>query len=226
MSLIEQIIEPLVSGDHLTWEEFIRRWEAMPEVKLAELIGGIVYMPSPITAGHGDMAGQLAGWLQVYAANTPVCRSGGETTWHMRNDAPQPDAHLRILEEFGGKAQLKGQYFHGAPELIVEVSLTTTSYDLFEKKSLYQSAGVDEYVVMLLPLREVRWSRLEGGVYRPVSASPEGVLRSSVFPGLWLNVPALVEGRMKEVLETLQHGLDSAEHEQFLERISKGPSEN
>ena len=41
-------ILPLEHGDHLTREEFERRYEAMPHVRKAELIEGVVYMPSPV----------------------------------------------------------------------------------------------------------------------------------------------------------------------------------
>ena len=47
-------IEPLSPGDQLTRaEEFLRPiWEAHPEIKRAELLGGIVYMPSPLSVQH------------------------------------------------------------------------------------------------------------------------------------------------------------------------------
>ena len=36
-------VPPLVAGDRLTRDEFLRRWAAHPEIKIAELLGGLVY---------------------------------------------------------------------------------------------------------------------------------------------------------------------------------------
>lgn len=50
-----QAIPPLQAGDFLTRAEFERRYHNHPELKKAELIEGIVYMPSPVNAAyHGD----------------------------------------------------------------------------------------------------------------------------------------------------------------------------
>src|SRR3989442_193806 len=139
MSAVEQM---LVAGDKLSREEFLRRWEAMPHVKRAELIGGIVYMPTPLSRDHGVVDTRADAWLAVYAAFTPGCEAGANTTWLMEEDAPQPDVHLWILPEYGGQARLQGLYPGGAPELATEVCRSSTAYDLHQKKDLYRSAGV------------------------------------------------------------------------------------
>ena len=59
MATAEERIPPLVEGQRLTREEFLRRWEAMPELKRAELIGGVVHMPSPLSAAHGEPDGRI-----------------------------------------------------------------------------------------------------------------------------------------------------------------------
>src|SRR5207247_2349221 len=99
MASVEQLeqTEELRAGDNLTFDEFISRWEAMPKVKFAELIGGVVYMPSPLSVHHGDMDGLVGTWLGTYAASTPGFKSGHSATWHMEDDGPQPDNYLRLL---------------------------------------------------------------------------------------------------------------------------------
>src|ERR1700681_447927 len=116
MSTVEQEIPPLVRGDKLTRDEFLRRWEAMPKVKFAELIGGIVYMPSPLSRGHGVPDTRVACWLGTYAAFTPGCEAANNVTWLMREDSPQPDVYLRLLPEHGGQSRNAGPYAEGAPE--------------------------------------------------------------------------------------------------------------
>jgi Uma2 family endonuclease len=220
MAIVEQQIEPLRPGDYLCRDEFLHRWEAMPELKRAELIGGIVYMPSPLSVAHGQMTSWVNGWLLLYAVHTPGCAVGNATTWLMRKDAPQPDVHLRILPEFGGHSQPSGSLVEGAPELAAEVCLSSTSYDLHQKKSLYESADVNEYVTVLLSEKEVRWHWLVSGSYQLLAPTPDGTLQSVIFPGLWLNVPALLKGDMLQVLESLNEGLRSFEHAAFVSRLA------
>lgn len=48
-------LPPLENGDRLNRFEFERRYEAMPQVKKAELIEGIVYMPAALRfKSHGQ----------------------------------------------------------------------------------------------------------------------------------------------------------------------------
>ena len=216
-------VAPLVAGDKLSWDEFIRRWEGVPEMENAELIGGIVYMPSPVSLPHGKMSNWVSLWLGYYEIHTPGCECAENTTWRMGDDGPQPDEFLRILPLHGGQSDMESVYPRGAPELIVEVSLSSEDYDLHQKKDLYETAGVLEYVVVLLREREVRWFRLTDGKFAIQSANKDedarGVIKSAVFPGLWLDVPALLAGRTKEVLSTLVAGLASDEHADFVRRL-------
>ena len=220
-------VEPLVAGDKLDWDEFIRRWEGVPEMEHAELVGGVVYMPSPVSMPHAKMSFFVGHWLHHYAIHTPGCEGGTDATWRMGDDGPQPDAFLRILPSHGGQSDMERVYPRGAPELLVEVSLSSEDYDLHQKKKLYETAGVREYVVILLREREVRWFRLTDGKFAMQSANENenenedarGVIKSAVFPGLWLDVPALLAERTKEVLSTLQDGIASDEHAEFVRRL-------
>src|SRR5437870_1661176 len=121
MSTAEQVSRPLVSGEKLTREEFLRRWEALPELKFAELLEGVVYIPSPLSASHSSEDFVVAHWLGDYTQETPGCEGGLNATWLMQEDAPQPDCHLRILPEYGGQSAEEGGLYSGAPELIVEI---------------------------------------------------------------------------------------------------------
>lgn len=234
MSTVERSVPPLVAGDKLTTDEFLRRWEAMPGLKRAELIGGIVYlpspwikdyggvdMPSPLSRDHGGSDFQLGTWLGVYAAHTPGCEGGhGVTQVMTEEDSPQPDVHLRVLPAYGGQSTDAGKYVGGAPELVAEISLSSTSYDLHQKYALYESAGVQEYLAVLLEEQEVRWHRLVGESYEVMSTDADGVLRSHVFPGLWLDPVAMLAGDLSRVLAVLNDGLATAEHRTFVDRLA------
>jgi len=217
---IEQRIPPLVAGDKLTRAEFLRRWEAHPEIKNAELIGGIVYMSSPVSAEHGDMDGDVGGWLFTYRMATPCTACGHNTTSFLLDDTPQPDINLRILPEYGGSSWVEGKYLGGVPELLAEICRSSASYDLHVKLDLYQAARIPEYLAILLFEQEVRWHVLVDGQYQLLPPDPDGLLRSRVFPGLWLDGKALLAGNMQQVLARLQEGLHSPEHERFVAELA------
>jgi Uma2 family endonuclease len=222
MATVEQV-PPLVPGDFLTREEFFRRWEAHPKIKKAELIGGIVYMPSPLSVDHGDMDNDLGGWLFTYKIATPGCACGHNTTSILLEDSPQPDINLRLLPEYGGTSWVDEDdgFLHGVPELFVEVCRSSAAYDLHQKFNLYQAAGVPEYLAVLLYEKEIRWHRLVNKVYQIMQPDSQGIWRSQKFPGLWLDGPALLTGNMNHVLAKLQEGIQSAEHQAFVDQLAR-----
>jgi Uma2 family endonuclease len=220
MATVLREVEPLSAGDHLTRDEFFRRWEAMPHIKRAELIGGIVHVTSPLSADHGRITHYMSHWLGHYALYTPGCDGGGNATWLMLTDSPQPDVHLRIASGPGATSKEKGEYLEGAPEFIVEVCLTSASYDLHEKLDLYRTAGVKEYLALLIHGQEVRWHRLVAKSYQLMPEPRDGIYRSDVFPGLWLDASALFEGNMMKVIETLERGLHTPEHDAFVKELA------
>ncbi len=212
----EARVPPLVAGDKLTRAEFLRRWEDHPEIKLAELIGGLVFMPSPVSVERGDTDNDVGTWLGVYKAATPGTAAGHNTTTFLLDDVPQPDVYLRILPDFGGTSWVEDKYLHGVPELLTEVSLTSESYDLHVKLDLYEAAKIPEYLVVLLYEQEIRWHILVGDRYEQMPPGADGLWRSRVFPGLWLDGRSLSSGDLGQVLARLQEGLQSPEHQRFV----------
>jgi Uma2 family endonuclease len=215
-SFAETMSEELANGDNLSRDEFIRIWEKLPNLKKAELIEGIVYMPSPLKLRHSVTDNDLTIWLGTYRLATPFCQSGSNGTWLMLESAPQPDQFLRLLPEAGGQSHLENDLPVGAPELAIEVASSTVSYDLHQKLRLYREAGVQEYLVAILRKPEIRWHRRVGDEYLLLEPDSAGVFRSLVFPGLWLNSPALLRGDMNAVMAMLQEGLRSPEHAEFV----------
>jgi Uma2 family endonuclease len=219
-TLVDERVPPLAAGDKLTREAFLRRWEANPEIKSAELIGGIVYMPSPVSAEHGDMDGHVGTWLGTYMAATPGTAQGHNTTTFLLDDTPQPDLNLRILPEHGGVSCVENRYLRGAPELLAEICYSSAAYDLHVKLDLYQAAKVPEYLAILLYEQEVRWHVLTGSQYQVIHQDGDGLWRSQTFPGLWLDGGALLAGDRRRMLERLQEGIQSAEHRQFVAQLA------
>ena len=216
-------LPPLENGDRLTRPEFERRYQAMPHIKKAELIEGVVYVASPLRfEPHAEPHGQIITWLGVYHAATPGVRLGDNATVRLDMDnEPQPDGLLRLNESVGGRSRLSDDgYVEGAPELIVEVAASSASYDLGNKLNVYRRNQVQEYLVWQVYDQRLDWFRLSEGEYVLLQPDTEGIVRSEVFPGLWLAVPALLEGNLAQVLSVLQSGLATSEHAVFVEQLS------
>lgn len=195
-------VPSLENGDHLSAREFLRRYEAMPEVKKAELIQGIVHMASPVRLDlHGKPDALIQGWLCVYAASHPEATHATNVTVRLdSDDVAQPDAVLFLDADHGGKTVVdESGYLSGAPELIVEIAASSVSRDAREKLVSYRRAGVAEYLLWRVLDEEIDWFVLEEDEYRPIQPE-EGLLRSRVFPGLALPVAAALAGDLATVL--------------------------
>lgn len=214
---------PLENGDRLTRPEFERRYHAMPKVKKAELIEGVVYMGSPVRfEPHAEPHSNIIGWLWVYRSATPGVRLGDNATTRLDlENEPQPDALLRIAS--GGNSSISEDgYVEGAPELVVEIAASSASYDSHDKLRMYRRNGVQEYLVWKIYNNRIDWFQLNEGEYILLEPDAAGIIRSQVFPGLWLAVSAMLEGNLAEVLAVLQQGLGSAEHGDFVEQLRGG----
>lgn len=212
-------IPPLESGDRLTRAEFERRYEAAPEKFKAELIEGVVYVASPVRSFHGVPHADLVTWLGVYRAATLGVSVADNTTTRLDLDnEPQPDALLRI--EIGGNSTIsKDGYIEGAPELVAEIATSSAAIDLGSKKNAYRRNGVQEYLVWQTFENRLSWWRWQAE-FVLIEPDGDGIIRSSAFPGLWLNVPALLEGQMIEVLNVLQAGIANPEHQAFVQKLA------
>jgi Uma2 family endonuclease len=217
-----ELSEPLLeAGDRLSRDEFERRCELLPHVKKAELIEGTVYMPSPARYRmHAKPHSQLNMWLAVYASETPGVEAADNSTVRLDLDnEPQPDLLLFKLPTKGGQARISADdYIEGAPELVVEIVGSSRAYDLHQKKTAYRRNGVREYLAWITGEGRLVWWELREGEYQEMVPAADGLLKSGVFPGLWLEAAALLRGDMKAVLAALRRGLDSPEHHTFLAR--------
>lgn len=219
---LDDALPALENGDRLTRAEFERRYEAMPHLKKAEFIEGVVYVPSPVRHRlHGAPHAQLMTWLGLYTANTPGVEVGDNSSVRLDLDnEPQPDALLFIGPIHGGQVRISDDgIIEGAPELVAEVASSSVSYDLHTKLHVYRRNGVREYIVWRVLEREIDWFVLRDGQYERMPADAQGLVRSEVFPGLWLDPAALIRGDLSTVLAIIQQGLASPGHHAFVARL-------
>ncbi|MFI5461274.1 MAG: Uma2 family endonuclease [Isosphaerales bacterium] len=226
MSTAERVklktLPPLEAGQHLEQPTFHDRYEAMPPDTRAELVGGVVYMPSPLSGDHGEEHSNVSGWLFHYRRFTPGVRSPNDTTVKLDPQGePQPDCQLRIPAELGGQTYVDDEgYIAGAPELVVEVARSSRYYDLKQKKADYERAGVREYVVVELDPNRIHWFIRRGTRFAVLRPGPDGIYRSRVFPGLWLDPKALYAEDLDRLIQVLEQGLATREHAAFVARLA------
>jgi Uma2 family endonuclease len=215
-------IPPLVAGQRLRRDEFHRRYEAMPPGTRAELIGGVVYMPSPLRDRHGTLTVLAGAWLSLYRFRTPGLSVSADATVELDElGEPQPDVSMRILPEYGGQSHNAGEYIGGAPELIVEVAGSSRGVDLGPKLADYERAGVVEYLVVALDPDEVYWHARRGDRLERVAPGADGLYRSARFPGLWLDPSALLADDGPALVAVLERGLATAEHAAFVAQLAE-----
>jgi hypothetical protein len=217
-------LPPLAQGDRLSRSEFLQRYAAMPGRVRAERIEGIVHMAAAaVSAGfHGQPLTHLLAWLANYELATPGVVTATDSTVHLDLDNdPQPDACLRILESHGGAARLDAEGFIvGSPELTAEIAGSSAAIDLGAKLNVYRRNGIREYIVHRTYDAELDWFVLRDGQYVRQTPDSNGILRSEVFPGLWLKTDAMIVGRLSEVMSVLQQGLVSDEHSKFVAKLA------
>lgn len=216
-------IPPLEGGDILTREEFERRYNAMPYLKKAELIEGRVYMPAAVRRSHGKAHSEISGWLLNYCIATPGVELNDNTTVRLdESNESQPDLALRITSETLGRSRISADdYLEGPPELIVEVAGSSVSYDLHDKFRVYQRNRVQEYIVWQIYENRLDWFQLVAGKYAALTRDEDEMIRSQVFPGLWLAVDALLAGDLAEVMMVLQQGIQTEEHAVFVQKLNE-----
>jgi len=226
-ALPHDVVPLLENGDRLTRDEFECRYAAMPHLTKAELIEGVVYMPSPVRhRQHGQPHACLIGWLLYYQAGTPGVEVSDNSSVRLDLDnEPQPDALLLIDPACGGQSCISADGFiAGAPELVAEVASSSVSYDLHAKLHVYRRNGVREYIVWRVLEREVDWFVLRAGQYERLPLDADGLWWSAGFAGLWLDPAALVRGDVATVLAVVQRGLASPEHAAFVTRLHPPPA--
>jgi len=195
----------LESGDVMTRDVFERRYGLRPDLKKAELVEGVVYVASPVRNTHGFGTSSIQAWLGAYVR--------GQKGLHIRDNVTvrldpstevQPDVLLRRDESLGGQSRISADDFiEGAPELVAEVALSSASIDLNAKMRAYERAGVREYIVWQIFEGMFDWFVLRDGAFVRRSPDEDGMIKSEVFPGLCLDVAAMLQGDLDLVFVAL-----------------------
>jgi Uma2 family endonuclease len=190
----------------------------------AELIEGIVFMAAAVRhSQHGQPQRLLIGWLDRYIGATPGTDGGLNATVVLDEDnVPQPDGYLFLPAEVGGQCSLAPDgYLEGPPALVAEISASTKSIDLHLKFQAYRRNGISEYIVWRVREKAIDWFVLQDGDYQLLPPDADGILKSRICPGLWLDPTALVKRRTRRVQEVLDLGMATPEYREFADRVAR-----
>ena len=224
MSTIQTRVSSLQNGQRLDRAEFHERYAAMPSGTRAELIEGIVRMPSPLSNDHGEANFPLVVWIDHYLEKTPGLRGAINASTLLDDRAePQPDVLVRIPAESGGSSRLENGFIVGPPELVVEIARASRATDLGSKKTDYERAGVAEYLVVELEPDRIHWFALRQGRFQVIAPGADGISRSEIFPGLWLDADALFHNDRARLRAVVDQGVATAEHARFEARLRNFP---
>lgn len=197
---------PLHNGDRMSPDEFLWRSEQIPELKKAELIKGVVYLASPVSRPHSAYEAFFGAWLTHYAvAKNEDLWIGSNPTLRLEGSVVQPDVAL-----LRRGASLTEGYLEVTPDLVVEVSYSSKTYDLGLKLATYRSASVPEYLTVLVQSRRIEWRVLNGSRYRLLQLPKDGILKSPNFPGLWLDTKALFPLDRLRLFAAVDRGVKTA----------------
>ncbi len=204
LSTLRTVLE---SGDHLTPAEFDAIYTDDYDGR-AELIDGVVYVPSPVRFGvHGSPHSWLATLLGAYAARTPGVAAGIDSTIRFEDGGRlQPDV---CLVRPGADSRMIDDYLVSAPGLVAEIAASSANIDMHEKMEVYRRNGVAEYLVWRVLDGAIDLFRLVDGAYVKVEADAAGVVHSTEFPGLVIPCAQLLAGDMAGAFETVLSAMDA-----------------
>ncbi len=216
-------IPELVDGDRMTADEFERRYHASSHIKKAELIDGVVYVASPVSAEHSSPHAIVPQWLGYYQLATPFLHCYIDGTIRLDNqNQPQPDVFLLIDPDRGGRTTISpDHYVEGAPELVIEISVSSKAFDLKEKLEVYRKSGAREYIVWRVLDKAIDWFVLREGRYERLAVDADGLYQSRIFPGLWLDPEAIIRGDRPAVNRAVQLGMATPEHHDFVDGLER-----
>lgn len=179
-------------------------------------------MGSPVSITHAQPDAIVISWLTVYAAQTPATQALANVTVILDSEnTVQPDSLLRLLPARNGRTQeTEAKLLSGPPELVVEIAASSASIDAHKKLAAYQRSGVAEYLLWRVDEERFDWLHLEDEQYVAAQPDAAGILRSRVFPGLQVSVAALLAGDSAAVLASLQEGLASPAHADFVRSLT------
>lgn len=211
-------IPPLRTGDRMSRTEYAAIYEPLPTDFRAQLIEGVVYLSGPVKYSHGSATSRLTGLVGMYSGWTKGVSGSLHPTIRLDEmNEPEPDAVLLIDADHGGQTFTPPEDFlTGPPEWIGEVVETRDALEFGPKWNAYARNGVREYVVWCLEDQSITWFILRDGRYEARTPDADGVVRSDVFPGLWLDVVAMIEDNFPRLKVVIEQGLASPEHAAFV----------
>lgn len=169
----------------------------------AELMDGVMIMHSPATLRHDDLMGFLLFLLRGYAESRQLGKVlGPNAIMHLGERRRFAPDLMFIRQE---RLRLPwAKEFQGAADWVIEIlSEHTRSYDLREKRAIYQEVGITEIWMIDGEQHRVIADRRRGGGYEERIIST-GRVSAEALPGFWLDAEWLWPERLPNPLTSLE----------------------
>jgi len=209
----------LENGDRRSQADFRHLRLSCHDGEDFELIWGEVFRTTPCVARDPDVLPLLAGVFRPYRdATRGIALERHPTTILGVDTEVRPVLLLLYSSAAGGSSRYDEEgNVTGPPEMVVEVANSTRSLEMHAKLWAYRESGVREYLVLCVEEREIHWSHFPSK--RELKPDKAGVWKSRVFPGLWVDGPALFDEDAAKLVETVRLGLASPQHAAFVRRL-------
>jgi hypothetical protein len=220
----KRFVPPFENGDRLDQKTFHDLYERTPFRFRAELVDGIVYLkiPKPVRLRRRPRL-SLSVWLGAYEAET----EGVQIAMHATNiliDRNETHPYQTVIVDpaLGGRTSINADDFvEGGAELLVEIAERSCSLPYHKKFEQYQKANVREYIIVNLESRNFNWFTNTANGFQPIKPNADGIMKSRVLPGLWLDREATLNDNNKRVRAVLDSGLASPEHAKFVTKLQR-----
>ena len=192
-----------VSFPKMTYEQFLR---TVPEDVHAEWVDGEVVPMTPVSRDHNELSVFLLALLQHYVEAQNLGKIFCEP-FQMKTGPGLPGRSPDLLFVSKKKlSQLKKNYLQGAADLVIEIiSPDSRARDRGEKFYEYEQGGVREYWLIDPVRKQVEFYELgKNGIYRLMNVGEDGIFRSQVLKGLWLQVSWLWQSPLPLLMTVLK----------------------
>lgn len=187
------------AGPH-SFEEFCR---IVREDQKADLINGVIYMPSPENTDDNELFIWLVTLMNLFVRRKKLGQIYGSRVAFRLAEKHGPEPDIAFVRTENMERVTRGGV-EGPADLAIEiVSPDSVERDYYLKRELYELYRIPEYWIIDEMDQTVTLLRLKQAKYREVRPQ-KGEMHSQVLTGFWLRPEWLWQQPRPDEIETLE----------------------